>query len=126
MIPPKAVTLATLNESTAQEVFDWVVFNLLRQNKRSENANRQCLYRGPDGLKCAAGWIIADDEYDPAMETTSWTFNVDEFELPPEHRQLITRLQNTHDGDPPSIWKGRFRYTANSLGLNTKVLDSLG
>lgn len=27
-----------------------------------------CAYRGQGGRKCAAGWVISDEEYDPAFE----------------------------------------------------------
>jgi hypothetical protein len=68
------ITLKTLKNSTDQEVFDQVANHLLTQNKRSVSAtdNTLCVYRSPDGLKCAAGCLIADDEYDPRMEGSNW------------------------------------------------------
>lgn len=31
-----------------------------------------CMYRGPDGKKCAAGVLIPDEEYESQMEGLSW------------------------------------------------------
>lgn len=28
----------------------------------------QCLYRGPDGTRCAIGWLIPEDKYSPDIE----------------------------------------------------------
>lgn len=33
--------------------------------------NRMCLYRGPDGRKCAFGLILPDDEHTPDLEGRS-------------------------------------------------------
>lgn len=125
MSTPKPITLATLGSATAQEVFDWVVFNLLRQNARSavdDFVSHQCKYRGPDGLKCAAGWLIADDEYADEMEGTSWPYIVDEFELPSEHQWLIGALQRVHDGFKVEDWPAGLLDVARSFMLDPAVI----
>ena len=33
--------------------------------------NCHCVYRGPGGRRCAAGWLIPDDMYSPQMEGAS-------------------------------------------------------
>lgn len=55
---------------TAQEVFDAVATHLLTQNARSvtEDSPGTCLYRGPEGRKCAIGALIPDSLYRPEIE----------------------------------------------------------
>ncbi len=54
---------------TNQEIFNKVLAHLRTQGRAStSNTNMSCLYRGPDGDKCAVGCLIPDDKYDPAME----------------------------------------------------------
>ena len=59
---------------TPQEVFDTVVAALVKQGRKSlaENGDpsisKDCRYRGDDGLKCAIGHLIPDDEYAEWME----------------------------------------------------------
>ncbi len=54
---------------TKQETFDKVVRALRAQGRKSLRAGGiTCAYRGGEGGKCAAGHLIPDDKYDPAME----------------------------------------------------------
>ena len=63
---------------TRQETFDFVCSALLKQGKPSLDARpvlsvnsipmTSCGYRGVDGTKCAAGYLIPDEEYDPDLE----------------------------------------------------------
>lgn len=58
---------------TAQEIFNTVVAHLRQQKKRAmvyneDNGLAQCLYRAPDGLKCAVGCLIPDGAYKPSFE----------------------------------------------------------
>ena len=71
------ITLKTLPQATAQEVFDQVAKHLLTQMKKSvakraaesaSDSKDYCMYRGFDGTKCAAGCLISDDEYKPEFE----------------------------------------------------------
>jgi len=63
----------------------------------------QCLYRGPDGKKCAAGLLIPDELYNPKMEgaVASTTLTPD---LLPEHMTMydIDRIQAIHDNSSVS------------------------
>lgn len=54
---------------TKQEVFDIVVKHLFTQKQQSvECEGGRCLYRGPNGLKCAVGVLIKDEDYKVGME----------------------------------------------------------
>lgn len=117
------VTLKTLEQSTPQQVFDHVATHLLTQNKRSTNKNRDCLYKSPEGLKCAAGCIIADDEYNEKMEDVVWRMLVRREVVPEAHMELISDLQYCHDDYEPRIWKRKLKEIAKYHNLSISVLD---
>lgn len=122
----KTITLATLKDATAQQVFDQVVDHLRKQGKQAYSyKNDSCNYRvvGLCGeiLKCAAGCLIGDDEYSPEMdnndEGTSWAQLVDRGQVPASHRELIRQLQNIHDG-VITHWEKGFAEVALAYGLS--------
>jgi hypothetical protein len=57
------------------------------------------MYRGPNGLKCAVGHLISDDDYNPLFE------GAPALDLPlisahfGAYRKLIQSLQAAHDGN---------------------------
>jgi len=112
----------------AQEIFDTVVTHLYTQGKQADNGEGGCMYRTDEGLKCAVGCLIPDDQYHPSMEGTP----VDLLGalLPAylcSHVNLLDALQTVHDS--PDIWKdevamaGSLRWIARKEGLSDKVLD---
>lgn len=115
------ITLKTLAQATEQEVFDQVAKHLLTQNKQSWRTNGiGCVYRNPDGLKCAVGCLIADDEYDVLMdgaEDTSVRDLVNAGLFPDAHTALLSRLQSVHDYATPENWSSELRIAANKFGL---------
>lgn len=128
------ITLATLPEATAQDVFNQVATHLLTQKKRSvqstSSGGSQCAYRGSVGTSCAAGCLIADDEYDPEMDSVEaigkgW-YSLTAKGLVPytQHDDLIMELQSIHDrntyADPVTIcihWKIALKDLAKEYGL---------
>lgn len=106
---------------TAQQIFDTVLTRLREQGQPSIKINGtdipSCLYRGPNGLKCAVGWLIPDNAYhskfeigvggDSGVVTLS---EGDDFAAAlsaggvdvHEHLDLLSGLQMVHDD-----WKGR-------------------
>ncbi len=52
------------------EVFQRVITHLETQRKKALR-NGQCVYRTDEGLKCAIGCLIPDDEYNPEIEGSS-------------------------------------------------------
>lgn len=94
--------------ATAQETFDTVVNHLRQQGKRAVDPTLggTCLYRAPDGSKCAVGILIKDEEYFPSMELLGTVRHLlkNDFVLPPlrkrlgEHLSLLIALQDIHDG----------------------------
>ena len=80
----------------AQEIFDTVTDHLRRQGCRSVNKEGDCLYRGPDGLMCAVGCLLTDDE----VENIDEGWEVDQIILPERlenHVELLYALQHAHD-----------------------------
>lgn len=114
------ITLKTLPEATEQQVFDQIAKHLLSQKQRSTNGE-MCRYRGPDGLKCAAGCLMTDDEYDcDRMEGAAW---IDCTIFPAAHVGIIQYLQDLHDTREPEDWPRFLRRAAIDYGLNPKVID---
>lgn len=106
---------------TRQEIFDKVWDGLKTQGfKQSYNKiSGTCHYRGPDGLKCAAGHLIPDNEYDPAIEfitledITWFQNNFTETEI-----KFIGKLQTCHDAvNDDSEIESAFRKLAAKQGL---------
>jgi len=102
------ITLKTLHEATAQQVFNQVTTHLLNQNLISVNKEldgvESCMLRGKEDLKCAAGCLIGDDEYRKDMEGYDWPHLVDKRGVPVYHLGLITKLHKVHDGFTPDMW----------------------
>lgn len=125
------ITLKTLGQATAQEVFDQVATHLLTQNKRSmlKFDADICAYRGDDGLKCAAGCLISDDEYNKElMEGFTWADMLDRLAagVSTKHNKLISKLQHIHDGIKCDLWLGPLRGVATAFELSDKVITEYG
>lgn len=92
------ITLANLAEATEQQIFDQVAVHLLKQGVRSVDTSARCLYRGPGSLMCAAGCLIADEEYKPEFdELGSWGILIEHGHVPAKHECFIGMLQRLHD-----------------------------
>ena len=118
------ITLATLPQATAQEVYSQVRKHLLTQRKRSqrprdfaEGKGALCMYHHPDGTKCAAGCLIGDEEYSADMEMGTWGGLVLKGKVPNSHKQLISRLQNIHDMYYVEDWRVALDSLAQEFGL---------
>ena len=109
------ITLATLSQATEQEVFDQVYIHLLTQNKKSRDRTT-CLYRY-NGLKCAAGCLISDNEYQPEMEGRNWYLLYTNFNITNNHHNLINDLQIIHDKKAVEDWENELSILAESYSL---------
>lgn len=118
------ITLKTLVQATAQQVFDQVATHLLKQMEPAEDpVTGACLYRYGD-LKCAAGCLISDEEYIPEM-MGSWKCLVESGLAPiTRHNHLITELQVLHDRDDPAIWADLLRTMAHKHGLKMPAIGA--
>lgn len=88
---------------TAQEIFNIAFINVIAQGCRSSTSDGSCKYRGPDGLKCAVGFMI-DDETAAVWDTMGSIEDIvytHRESLPSwvvDNRSLLNAIQGAHDG----------------------------
>jgi len=99
-----------------QETFDKVVEHLRKQNELSQR-NGTCLYRGPNGLKCAAGCLIPDELYEARMEGKIVSASILNKVFKDYNIDLIGSLQKCHDYTEIEDWEGKFKAIANLYDL---------
>jgi hypothetical protein len=107
---------------TKQRVFNKVVRHLLTQNKASV-MGVVCRYRGRDGLMCAAGCLIPDENYDKSMESTSWVELIKNGEVPSNHKDLIYSLQRVHDMFGVEEWPEKLNEIAKKYNLDPSYVE---
>lgn len=107
-----------------QEIFDTVVNHLRTQGKKAvKGQGGICMYRAPDGSKCAAGVLIPDEIYDPKMEGRDVRALINPYdyvalnELFGDNLALVAALQTVHDGSMVSEWEVQFEGVAKQFGL---------
>lgn len=128
MTTKQPITLATLHLATKQEVFEQVAKHLLKQNAKSgvlasyeDGETLLCKYRAPNGLSCAAGCLIAEDEYHPNFEGKSWfglTDPTNDYNITDTHDKLINALQDIHDNHAVYNWPTLLTKLAERLKLD--------
>ena len=107
---------------TDQETFDKVKKHLLTQNRVSYLVYHGCMYKGPDGLKCAVGCLIPDELYNRNIERTPvsnlvhrtdkvGTF-LKQFNLP-----MLEMLQGVHDCIQTDRWPEKLKEVAEKFEL---------
>lgn len=110
--------------SDLQLVFDTVARHLLKQNKKSLGDNGYCVYRSPEGLKCAAGCLIPDDKYEAEMEEIRWDGLIRKYSIIGlNSEQLVCSLQEIHDQIRVEDWKQSLEIISYQYGLNDSVLN---
>lgn len=118
------ITLKNLHRATKQQIFEQVVTHLLKQNAKSMNGG-SCAYRGDGGLSCAAGYLIADDEYREEFEDVRWKSLVEKCLVPKRNANLIDALQLTHDKTDVEHWREQFKRVAKSYRLKSDFIDEI-
>lgn len=118
---------------TRQEMFDTAVRGVISQGAPSLSEIGECLYRGPNGLRCAAGWLIPDDKYSSALEGRSVDTLVEKGIFPIRQREFLDALQCAHDKATMSGLTGagfvakfklRAEKVAHDFRLNAAVLKA--
>ena len=123
---------------TNQEIFTKCRNHLLAQNAKSLRAGPDqpasghspsaCAYRGVDGLKCAAGIFIPDEQYSPLLEGRGVRATIfkypgvfAEIDFAPSGSksasQLLVTLQDCHDSWPVSAWRRELGVIARDFDL---------
>lgn len=110
-----------------QTIFNRVSKHLLKQMKRSSlnGDNSVCLYRGPNGLKCAVGILIPDKDYRDDMEYDGTVINphsevriyLSQRGYSADNFELLDRLQRLHDNCYPKDWKRELVKVAKTFDL---------
>ena len=118
--------------TSLQEVFDKMVGHLRKQNAKSEDEEGgACLYRGPNGLKCAVGCLIPDELYHYGLEgcsvnegrvnaTLSKVLDIKDFENYSKVFNLLQNVQHIHDEYSIQEWEREFKKAAKGFGLKYK------
>lgn len=99
---------------TNQEAFTKMVQHLRKQGCKSQDeAHQTCLYRGPNGLKCAVGALIPDEEYrewwdeEGVMASRLGTVSLNGL-----NHKMLEDMQQTHDHFPVDRWEEQFKFIA--------------
>lgn len=100
-----------------QEMFDKVLAHSRKQKKRAVCPEGNCQYRTKDGLKCFAGALLSDEQYETIRENTGLLQN-SVFEEITDNIVFLSRLKAIHDCNSPDDWEDRFRMVARDNGLN--------
>jgi hypothetical protein len=112
---------------TKQQIFDRAVEHLRQQRAQSIDPKTSvCLYRGPDGLKCAIGALIPDELYQPEMEGLLADEIVKRYPtlaslFSPDSPSLLNSLQHMHDFWRLSDWEEGFAEIATEYRLSFKA-----
>lgn len=86
------------------EAFTTVKEHLLKQGKKALN-NNKCMYRGDNGLKCAVGCLITDDEYYVGMEHKA-VCDINQIDsLCWLDEDMLDSLQEIHDNMEVDEWE---------------------
>lgn len=111
---------------TKQEIFDRVCAHLLAQGRPSLDGDA-CLYRGPDGHKCAVGCLIKDEFYSPDIEglnvyqdSVIVALRCSIGQVSESARNLLSDLQAVHDDVDSSFWALTLKKVARKRKLKFK------
>lgn len=105
-----------MNKLTNQEVFDKVVTALRAQGCKSLDHDDNCMYRGNNNTKCAAGHILPDELYNPKLEQYI-VYDIDIFDSLVENLQFLRHLQRIHDTNKVSSWEDHWKKLAGEHNL---------
>jgi hypothetical protein len=131
----EAEAAAAKAEADKNELFGTIVDGLISQ-KLTASVNpvsQRCVYRGPNGLKCAAGHAIPDCDYNPQWEGIGVgcgsTSVVDEYfqnrGFSVEMLNLLGLAQGAHDnclkGGSKALWADRMLYIYSEFKINSPI-----
>lgn len=117
-----------------QETFDTVVAHLRKQGKQAKAQMLDCegdeyvgcAYRTPEGLKCAAGFLLPDELYHPDMEGKNCNPNTAVGRALAGlgyHLPLVEALQGVHDNSP-TYWEPNLARVAGNFKLSYTAVEN--
>ena len=127
MKQPRKITVDNLADASQEEVFEHIVWHMLKQGDMSEAGDGTCVYRAADGKRCAAGSLFTAKQYHDLKieqyEGRTWRNLVNDRLAPNDHVNLIKELQSVHDNGGPDKWSAIFREIAEREGFSVRVMD---
>lgn len=112
--------LLAVGPSTARSL-KGVYYRLMAQGPSTRYGSTTCLYRGPNGTKCAAGWLIPDNRF-PGTEGTNVRAMHEYLHLPRgvtiehvekaqyAHDQAVREVKLYNKGNWPEVFDHEWRY----------------
>lgn len=120
-----------------QEAFDIAAKGLLAQGKRSFDEEHEiCMYRAPNGCKCAVGFLISNEAYSNNLEDRRASDTIVQNALKESGVNvdvsgmdtMLMRLQRIHD-ENESWEEGKIKQglidVAHFFDLSTKAIDDM-
>lgn len=108
--------------TTEQSLFDTMVNGLASQGfVRSKDHDNCCVYRSPDGLKCAVGHLIPDDKYVLEMDhgIDYWLGDVmGVIGLAADFYDLLVETRFAHD---TSIWPDQMKLKLRKIAAKFEL-----
>ncbi len=129
------MTIFASTKERQQEVFNKAYLGLAAQGfrrsiKNEADEDEMCRYRSPNGLKCAVGHLLTDEQYTPEMEGNSILSlerltGVDLGEVFGVDMMFLQDLQECHDsGLEPSEMIESLVAFAERFGLTVPVVPA--
>lgn len=117
-----------------QEIFDIVAVHLLTQNEKSESLGNggydMYKYRGRNGLKCAIGCLISDENYMELIEGKMVAGLFSKYPqvmkasgLREEDSEFLRSLLIIHDFNTVEFWPYELRIFARNNKLDASCLE---
>lgn len=110
-----------------QKFFELAATGMLKQGTRYMRRLGECVYRGPNGLKCGVGHAIPDNEYTDQMDC-GWNL-AQVLARCPSLREvnfnLANRAQEIHDGEDTHQWYEHLVSLGKAFNLDCGFLDTL-
>lgn len=111
----------TINGWTKESMIDHIKANF--KGKSVAEIDHQCLYRGPNGKKCAVGLFIPDSNYNSLMDSSTHGISasavIEEYGLSsfmPLCMLGMSRLQSKHDiSDPENTLKDMLQWIEENV-----------
>ncbi len=113
-----------------QAIFDKVSVHLMKQMKKSKGVtqnsygNEVCRYRSDDGLSCAVGCLLTDQEAHVADQHPNGAAS--QIPLPYKlrrNKEFLEQLQSIHDLSHVGIWYNKLKEAAEQNKLSWAKLD---
>jgi hypothetical protein len=123
-----------------QQIFDACAVHLLTQKQKSINSSGNCIYFGPNGLKCGAAPLLNElaekDQLNRCGEVNilnetiigviDQTYFKDEFkDLTPNELDVARQLQHIHDHKNVEEWESKILFLASDFNLSNEAISPL-